>query len=275
MKPIKNILGVDLGGTFIKTGFLAEHKPLVLSFKIQSTPKNPQKLIALLIHTILEYHNRYHLQAIGIGCPGPLDIKRGMVINPPYLSLKNFPLKGFLEKKVHLPIVLDNDANAFTLAEAVWGAGLSKYYVIGLTLGTGVGGGIVINKKIYHGRGNGGELGYTLINFKGPRGPFGERGAIQEYTKKLMFTNTKKWGRLLGYTAASLANIFDPDIIIIGGQKAKVWPTFNRELKITFKQNCLFRPPPLITHSKLGDRAGVIGAALLVHQPTTTSFDVW
>ena len=283
MVRIKNTLGIDIGGSSIKAGFLPGPGARCLRFKAHPTPKTIQTIWELLIDIIIDYCSRYQVQAIGIGCPGPLDIKQGIIIKTPNLPFKNFPLKQLLEKETHLPVMIDNDANAFTLAEAVWGAGKKYKNVVGLTLGTGVGGGIVMDKKIYHGRGNAGELGYILQNQNGPRGSLGECGSLQEYIRADTLTKNKKitvaglaheygaqankvwqdFGSHIGYTLASLSHILDPDVIILGGQIAKAWPRFYNSLQKSLNKNCILPIPPIIKRSVLGDCAGVIGATLL------------
>jgi len=194
-------------------------------------------------------------------------------------------------KVIGVPITIDNDANVFTLAEAILGAGKKYQNVIGLTLGTGVGGGIVINKKIYHGRGNAGELGYLLQNQSGPRGQLGENGALQEFIRAGVLIKNKKitvaalarehnprankiwqeFGSHLGYALASISHIFDPDVIILGGQIAKAWPRFYSSLQKSLNKNCILPKTPIIKRAALGDSAGVIGAALLANLPYANS----
>ncbi|HBZ36559.1 MAG TPA: hypothetical protein DHS36_00295 [Candidatus Veblenbacteria bacterium] len=291
MMRIKNTLGIDIGGSSIKAGFLPGPRRRCLHFKARPTPKTTQAAWELLIDIIIDYCARYRVQTIGVGCPGPLDIKRGLIINPPNLPFKNFPFKQFLEQETLLPITIDNDANVFTLAEAILGAGKKYQNVIGLTLGTGVGGGIVINKKIYHGRGNAGELGYLLQNQSGPRGQLGENGALQEFIRAGVLIKNKKitvaalarehnprankiwqeFGSHLGYALASISHIFDPDVIILGGQIAKAWPRFYSSLQKSLNKNCILPKTPIIKRAALGDSAGVIGAALLANLPYANS----
>jgi len=282
MQGLKNVLGIDIGGTNIKAGFLPGPGPRVLGFKSHPTPKTTRAIWDTLVDIITDYTRHYHVRALGIGCPGPLNQRTGLIINPPNLPFVNLPLKKMLEKETRLKIMLDNDANVFALAEAVWGAGKHKRHIIGLTLGTGVGGGIVIDKQIYHGRGNAGELGYLLQNMNGPVGPFGEHGALQEFIKAEVLFKTAEpsvlakrhdsktnqiwqvFGNHLGYALASLTHVLDPDMIILGGQIAKAWPRFITSLKQSLAQNCIFNELPLIKLSRFGDKAGVIGAALLL-----------
>ncbi|KKT27854.1 MAG: Sugar kinase [Parcubacteria group bacterium GW2011_GWF1_43_9] len=263
---IKNTLGIDIGGSSIKAGFLPGPRRRCLHFKARPTPKTTQAAWELLIDIIIDYCARY-------------------------LPFKNFPFKQFLEQETLLPITIDNDANVFTLAEAILGAGKKYQNVIGLTLGTGVGGGIVINKKIYHGRGNAGELGYLLQNQSGPRGQLGENGALQEFIRAGVLIKNKKitvaalarehnprankiwqeFGSHLGYALASISHIFDPDVIILGGQIAKAWPRFYSSLQKSLNKNCILPKTPIIKRAALGDSAGVIGAALLANLPYANS----
>lgn len=273
MLRVKNTLGIDIGGTNIKAGFVPRPGARCLNFKSRPTPNNPSDFWHVLVDMIIDNASRYRVEKIGVGCPGPLNIATGTITKSPHLPVKNFPLKALLEKETGLPVTLDNDANAFALAEAVWGAGKKYKNIVGLTLGTGLGGGIIINNQIYHGRGNAGELGYSLINTLGPTGFWGEHGSAQEYLRSDSLLKQKKpgsfwknYGHTLGYLLASLSHILDPEIIIIGGQVAKAWPNFINPLKISFRKNCILGTLPLVKKSQLGDRAGVIGAALLTSE---------
>ncbi len=289
MVRIKNTLGIDIGGTGIKAGFLPGPGPQVLNFNNYPTPQKSDKLIILLKKIIKDFKQQYPIKKIGVGCPGPLDLKKGIVVKTPHLPLWGWNIQKTIKAISKLPVYLDNDANVFVLAESYWGAGCKYKHVIGLTLGTGLGGGIIINKKIYHGHGNAGEFGYMLIKQGGRRGLLGNKGSAQEYVrigqlfksnfikkncnidiKKLSETYNqktnlvwKKYGRTLGYITASLSHILDPDIIIFGGQITKAWPRFKKHLYTTYLKNCILPKPPVLALSKLGDQAGVIGAALL------------
>src|SRR5262249_53082360 len=110
------------------------------------------------------------VQGIGICAPGPLDPKTGVILNPPNVPCwRNFPLTESLQKLYPAPVKLDNDANAAALAEARWGAGRGYNNVFYATVGTGIGTGIVIDGKIFHGRtGSAGEGGHVSIDYRGP-----------------------------------------------------------------------------------------------------------
>jgi glucokinase len=118
---------------------------------------------------------------IGMCSPGPLDPQAGVVLNPPNLPCwRNFPLAAETERAFGLPTRVDNDGNAAGLAEALWGAGAGYRNVFYATLGTGIGAGIVFDRKIYHGRtGSAAEGGHVTIDYKGPRCACGKRGCIE------------------------------------------------------------------------------------------------
>ncbi len=288
MRPRRNVLGLDIGGTSIKAGFFPHLGRRVLAWQTIPTAKTKPAFWRNLVDLIAWYRERYDVRAIGVGCPGPLNLARGVVLQTSHLPLHNFPLRAKLTQATKLPVALDNDANAFTLAEATYGAGQGYDNVVALTLGTGVGGGIVFQGRLYHGRSNAGELGYLLKNPRGPRGPGGEQGALQEYAKASALLATarrrglklpnvaalahdrtpaaaatwREFGAALGYALASLTHVLDPDVIVIGGQISKVWSRFAPRLHQALRHNCVFTPPPVV-RAGLGDQAGVIGAALL------------
>jgi glucokinase len=118
---------------------------------------------------------------IGLCSPGPLDPRTGVVLNPPNVPCwRNYPLAAEVERVFGVPARVDNDANAAGLAEALWGAGVGYTNVFYATLGTGIGTGIVFDKKIYHGRtGSAAEGGHMTIDYHGPRCPCGKRGCIE------------------------------------------------------------------------------------------------
>ena len=124
---------------------------------------------------------RAAVRGIGICAPGPLDPKTGVVLNPPNVPCwRGFPLAAETEKAFGVPARLDNDANAAGLAEAIWGRGAAYRNVFFAILGTGIGTGIVIDKKIYHGRtGSAGEGGHVTIDYRGPRCGCGKYGCIE------------------------------------------------------------------------------------------------
>src|SRR3989338_2653998 len=133
------VLAVDIGGTTIK-GALVNGTKIYRESKVKSEKSHISYLSGLnkLIH---ELRKGKSIKAIGVGSPGAIDYKNGIVINSPNTPQKNFPLRDFIKKHHKVPVYVDNDANCFALAEAVYGAGKNYGIVAGVTLGTGVGGG--------------------------------------------------------------------------------------------------------------------------------------
>ena len=228
-------------------------------------------------------------QGIGIGMPGPADYARGIISKTPNLSLRNLNIKKPLQKAFHVPVTCENDANCFALAEAVLGAGKGKSTVVGITLGSGFGSGIIINKKIFHGKGNAGEFGHTTLCFHGPRCRCGNIGCIEEYCSargvlrlaKGMKAHTPlevhnlaekgnkqaravflKYGFYLGTGLVNIIHSLDPDSIVIGGGISGAYKYFQSSMKETVQKKCILTPPR-ISRSLFGKQAGVIGAALL------------
>lgn len=187
MKPF--LIGVDVGGTNIRMGVVTLeghilkriHYPTDMSRGPSGMIESLSTQLQVLIQEVVdEPHSEIK---IGIGVPGPIDLRRGMLIAPPNLpDLDGFPLKELLQERVPFPLVLENDANAFTLGEGWKGAAKGALHYCGLTLGTGVGGGIVIEGKILRGQeGLGGEVGHMVLNPDGPFCGCGGRGCLEVY----------------------------------------------------------------------------------------------
>lgn len=187
------VVGVDLGGTNIVTGLLPfEGGPVE---GLQSQPTEGQRGPKFVVDRIVEMVNgsidatlsarggtRADVAGVGIGSPGPLDRAAGIVINTPNLGWRNFPLRDLIANGVDLPAVLDNDANCATYGEWWMGAGRNVDTLIGLTLGTGIGGGIVLNGEIYHGVSDvAGEIGHMTIDSTGRRCNCGNYGCLEAY----------------------------------------------------------------------------------------------
>ena len=151
------VVAVDLGGTNLRAALVRDGN--ILNYVKRPTPKTKEGLLKVLIEVISEVFG-YDVKAIGMGSPGPL--KNGVILNPPNIALKNFNLKKFLRNKFKVRVEVENDAKCAALAEMTYGV-KKKNFVI-LTLGTGIGGGIIINGKLYKGRGNAGEIGHTIID---------------------------------------------------------------------------------------------------------------
>ncbi len=164
----KVFAGIDIGGTKIAISLeTIEGEKLAgsrISTQIEIGPRRIVENIWRAMNEMLE-KNRAELVSIGIGCPGPLDMERGLVLSPTNLpNWDNFPLVALLKDHFRVPVALDNDANAATLGEYMYGAGRGFKNLIYITVSTGIGGGIVINGEIIHGVGAGaGELGHAIV----------------------------------------------------------------------------------------------------------------
>ena len=180
-------VGIDIGGTNLVVGTVAEDGSELLG--LVSEPTLPEqgpdavleRIIKLARHSMAEAGGR-EIAGVGIGSPGPLDTKRGVVLLTPNLGWVNLPLRDRLGKALGLPATLDNDANCAIFGEWWRGAARGARYVIGLTIGTGIGGGVVIDGAIYHGATDlAGEFGHTTIDTQGRRCKCGNYGCLEAY----------------------------------------------------------------------------------------------
>jgi glucokinase len=183
------LIGIDMGGTNVRMGIVTpEGKVLKKAQYRTDVSKGGLALFEQLVSNLKDlirenFRESNQLIGIGIGVAGPIDMKKGLIMEPPNLpALKGFPLGDFLSEKISSPIAIENDANAFTLGEGWVGAAKGCKHYCGITLGTGVGGGIVVAGKILHGaRGTAGEVGHMVINPKGPLCGCGGRGCLEVY----------------------------------------------------------------------------------------------
>ncbi len=178
------VLGVDVGGTKVAVGLVDREgnilaqgrKPMVANSTAEAGLQAVADAIDSLASTVPG-----GIHSIGICAPGPLDPKTGVVLNPPNLPCwRHFPLAEKIVSMYHVPVKVDNDANAAALAETRWGTARGYRYVFYATIGTGIGTGIVLDGRIYHGNtGSAGEGGHVSIDYRGPQCPCGKRGCIE------------------------------------------------------------------------------------------------
>jgi len=284
------IIGVDLGGTNTKVGLVSLNGKIVKRTEVPTeTEKGSKVVIKNILDSIIKV-KKGKILGIGIGSPGPLDYKRGVITKPVNLPFRNTPLKKIVQNKFKLKTFLNNDANCFALAESLFGNAKGYNNVIGLTLGTGIGGGIVINKKIYHGRGNAAEIGHMTIDYHGPKSRCGNNGCIETHAAargllsrskglnvqsalelhKLALKNNKAAqkvfsdiGEFLGIAITNLNYAFDPDVIVLGGKISNSWKYFSKSMFATIKKR-YFAKPCKVVKTGLGRDAGILGAAALV-----------
>lgn len=312
----KVAIGVDVGGTKINAVAIDETGKILAKVV---APTNASKGKTVAIRNILSVikqiitlaqNKNLHPTGIGIGAPGPLNPETGIIIKAPNLpGWKNVPLRNIISAHTNLPVVLENDANAAALGEYYFGAGKNAKVMLLLTLGTGVGGGIIIDGKIFSGANFiGAELGHTIIKYDGLKCPCGNYGCLEAYvsapaivrraqtaqgkktalikmtnkrltglTAKMIYEAAKKGdrfsqnimretGQLLGIGITTLANIFNPELVIIGGGVSQA----GNMILSTARQEVRRRAMPgiartlSILHAKLGEEAGAIGAACLI-----------
>lgn len=191
MKPTESLyLGVDVGGTKVAAGLVTSRGELLSKVRTPMTSHEDSaaglRAVEKAIDAALaaEPARKVSVAGIGIVSPGPVDPAQGIVVNPGNLPCwRNYPLVAEIEKSRGLPTILDNDANAAALAEVQWGAAAGFSSVLYVTIGTGIGTGIVLNGSIYHGRtGAAGEGGHVSIDYHGPPCPCGKRGCIEVLT---------------------------------------------------------------------------------------------
>lgn len=304
------IAGIDLGGTNLKIALL-DLKYRIRHKEVLNTQKFTRKeeLISAIVDSvdkILKDNklNRLNLLGVGLGLPGPIDYEKGIVhFFPNIPGWKEVKLKSILERKLRLPVFVDNDAKVMCLAEHKLGAAKGSTNAICITLGTGVGGGVIINGSLYRGLSNAaGEIGHMPINEKGPKCNCGGSACLESYignnrvlkearktfgasiTLEKLSDLAKKqnqkakaiWLRFakrLSVTLVGVVNLLNPDCIVIGGGVAGAGKIlFDNLRKIILRQAMSVQARHVkIFEAKLGNNAGLIGAAILVRENTKIS----
>lgn len=190
--PDAHFIGVDVGGTKVAAGLVNSTGKISQHIRVPMPATDAAAALAAVTSAIdavrhaidehaIDENEKPLISGIGICAPGPLDPHTGVIVNPPNLpAWRNFPLACEIGKVYKLPVRIDNDGNAAALAEALWGAGRDYRTVFCATIGTGIGTGIVCNRRIYHGRtGAAAEGGHNTIDYQGPRCGCGKLGCIE------------------------------------------------------------------------------------------------
>jgi glucokinase len=185
------VLGIDIGGTNLVAGAVAEDGSRVVGD--HSRPTDAGRGANAVVHDVVEMAQASlaalreadpaaHVLGVGAGAPGPLDTRRGVVLFTPNLGWVNLPLRALLADGLGLPTAIENDANAAVLGESWAGAARGAAHVIGLTIGTGIGGGIVIGGQLYHGAADAAaEFGHMVIDLDGPVCGCGNHGCLEAF----------------------------------------------------------------------------------------------
>lgn len=309
------VIGIDLGGTKISTGLVRNDGKIIARDYQQTRAAEGQ---AAVIERVLDGARRVIAQAeigrsqaaaVGIGAPGPLDIAAGVVVAPPNLpGWERVPLKQLIEDDLGITTFLENDANAAALGEYHFGAGRGVEHMIYITVSTGIGGGLILDGKLYHGAsGMAGEIGHITIKPGGPLCGCGNRGCLeamasgtaiarrarervtsgastliaglaegdpQRITAKLVAEAASQGDAeaqeilaeamdYLGIGVANLVNLFNPQLIVIGGGLMNIGEKLFRPVRRAIDQHTF--PPATqavkVVPAALGDDAGMLGAA--------------
>lgn len=311
-------VGVDIGGTNLKAGLVDENGVLLATqkMKVASIADDDglawtvASLVQELAHTV--NISVSDVASVGVGVPGTVEIRSGSINYTCNLPLRNVPLRKLFHRYLSIPLYIENDANCAALAEFLVGAGRDSKRFVTITLGTGVGAGIVHNGKIYHGaNGMAGEVGHMVIQRGGLPCPCGRHGCWEQYASATALKRmtaaaltahphsilaqvvAENEGRVSGQSAfiaarrgdpvgqqvcdeyvdylacgvVNVVNIFQPDTLAIGGGVSN---EAEEQLLLPVQQRVARESIPCgrdrrtrIVKAELGNRAGIIGAALL------------
>jgi len=188
---VRFVLGIDIGGTNLVVGSVAEDGTRIVATASEPTQAEAgakdvlERLVGLAERAIAATRKEIpgaEILGVGVGAPGPLDTKRGIVLLSPNLGWVNLPLRQIIHDRLGLPATLDNDANCAVLGEWWVGAARGARNAIGITIGTGIGGGLILDGKLYHGASDvAGEIGHTTIDTEGRRCKCGNYGCLEAY----------------------------------------------------------------------------------------------
>jgi glucokinase len=188
---VRFVLGIDIGGTNLVVGSVAEDGSRIVATASEPTHAEAgakdvlERLVNLADRAIAATRKEVagaEILGVGVGAPGPLDTKRGIVLLTPNLGWVNLPLRQIIHDRLGLPATLDNDANCAVLGEWWVGAARGARHAIGITIGTGIGGGLILDGKLYHGASDvAGEIGHTTIDTEGRRCKCGNYGCLEAY----------------------------------------------------------------------------------------------
>ncbi len=295
---MKYIIGVDVGATKIAAGLVYNNQvPKVIKIPTEAH-LGKSKIIANIIKVIKIFDNP-KIHAIGVGIAGQINSRDGLVISSPNLpkNFKNVALTKIIKKEFAKDVSIDNDGHCFALAEAVYGAGKKYEFVVGLTFGTGIGGGIVMHKRVLSGsQGIAGEFAHTTIAENGHPCGCSKRGHLESYasgtgmvslyqeltgkTKDTFYIENKAiegeaaakrvisiMSDALGIGLCNIIISLNPDIIIVGGGLVRVKALWRSAFAVARKENpFLVSKKTKIVRAKLKEKANILGAALITEK---------
>ncbi|MCR4275705.1 MAG: ROK family protein [Candidatus Wolfebacteria bacterium] len=268
-------IGIDIGGTKIK-GVVFDAKNKLIKKEITfKTSKNKKDFLKQLGKIISELEKGNNVKGIGVGLPGVVGYLGVLVKAQNLPFLNNWNARDFFSarggsalggKKYKIPVKFDNDSRCFLRAEAKLGAGCGYKNIVGLTIGTGIGGGIIIDGKMYQGKTNSaGEFGHTIFQEEKRNG---KEKSFEELGGKKAFFKFGDRSKIVGTGVANLINTIDPDIVILGGggiNNGSLKMDVIKRVAKKYIMSPLAKKTPIVK-GKLGDKAQVIGAALLFNE---------
>ena len=288
-----NRIGIDLGGTKIE-GILTDENYKTITRK--RIPTNQEEgynsILESIKNLVLDLSQESNDKvSIGVCTPGALSLNSGLIKNSNTQCLIGKDLQNDLKNILDCNVAIENDANCFALAETKLGAGKNSHFVFGVIMGTGVGGGIIVDGKIHHGRTNiAGEWGHHCLHTDGNTCYCGNKGCVETYIsgpalekkwsemtslnqslpeiiKNLNNPNFSNWKESFlddfGLSLANVIDILDPDIIVLGGGVSNIDFLYNEGKNAVYEKvfSDIIETP--IVKNELGDSAGVFGACML------------
>jgi glucokinase len=308
----RKVVGIDVGGTKLLAGVVDEQLEVLDRVHRVVTGMSEQAVIDAIAAAALELIERNpEVQAVGFGIPCLIDQRTGNAVMCVNLPLADVPFRDVMSERLGVPVFLDNDGNVMALVEARFGAARGAQDVVGLTIGTGIGGGLVLGGKVYRGHaGSGAELGHMVVDKDGPRcqgncpnngcleavasgtalGREGMEAAEQEPDSELgraaasgevitgeLVTQLAlagdevsrmvvgQIGRLLGVGLANFVNIFNPEVIVVGGGAMAAGDLLLEPARAEMMARALRpnRDQVKVVAARFGDDSGMLGAAVL------------
>jgi glucokinase len=304
-----HVLAADVGGTNTRMAVVTDAgEILTLLKKSTRCRKGREEMMKFLVSFARETIEKSQLPiekicGMGIGFPGPLNAETGTIFNPPNLTgWDNVPLKDILEEELKMPVSVENDANSAALGEWWKGAGVGTNSMVCITLGTGVGGGIILDGRIWHGASCiAGEIGHTTVIRNGIKCTCGNKGCLEAYASsrgiiervnialseesdkdkfqpitelkqldqlvmqgnEIILNVIKETGVIVGITVANLANLLNPEMVVLFGGVTNLGENLITPLREEVKKRAFKKATESlrIEVAKLGDNSGILGAA--------------
>ncbi len=304
-----HVLAADVGGTNTRMAVVTDEGEILTLLKKSTRCKEGRDemvkfLVSLARETIEESQlPTEKICGMGIGFPGPLDAESGIIFNPPNLTgWDNVPLKDILEEELKMPVSVENDANSAALGEWWKGAGTGTNSMVCITLGTGVGGGIILDGRVWHGASCiAGEIGHTTVIRNGIKCTCGNKGCLEAYASsrgiiervnialsekndkdkfqpitelkqldqlvmqgnEIILDVINETGVIVGIAVANLANLLNPEMVVLFGGVTNLGENLITPLKEEVKKRAFKKATESlrIEVAKLGDNSGILGAA--------------